>query len=336
MKENNITSLDLFRGIAGYGVAICHFYYYLLNINDFQFYSFFFVEFFFILSGFVLYPQLLKVYKDTRNTKIFYLRRLFRTIPPYLLALILYSILFSKFDKDTLKYLFFVQNISENFINFDYFYVAWSLSIEEFFYLLFPVFLVVFNKKKFTHIIFFFISIIYFIKIIYLIQDFDSEFYRVGTFLRLDSIAFGILTRIYYKKIKNNFINIASLVFISLLIFLFAQDEKNLSSIELFLFILGIQFFSINAILLFINLDKFLSHKILKSFFSLLSKQTYSVYLFHFIILYLMSLNEKLLSANFTIYIYLIILFLFSSLFYYAFEKNIIKNRPNYKYTTDE
>ena len=129
MKENNITSLDLFRGIAGYGVAICHFYYYLLNINDFQFYSFFFVEFFFILSGFVLYPQLLKVYKDTRNTKIFYLRRLFRTIPPYFLALILYSILFSKFDKDTLKYLFFIQNISENFINFDYFYVAWSLSI---------------------------------------------------------------------------------------------------------------------------------------------------------------------------------------------------------------
>jgi len=336
MKENNITSLDLFRGIAGYGVAICHFYYYLLNINDFQFYSFFFVEFFFILSGFVLYPQLLKVYKDTRNTKIFYLRRLFRTIPPYLLALILYSILFSKFDKDTLKYLFFIQNISENFINFDYFYVAWSLSIEEFFYFLFPVFLVVFNKKKFVHIIFFFISIIYCIKIIYLIQDFDSEFYRVGTFLRLDSIAFGILTRIYYKKIKNNFINIISLLFTALLIFLFAQDEKNLSSIELFLFILGIQFFSINAILLFINLDRFLSHKLLKSFFSLLSKQTYSVYLFHFIILYLISLNEKLLSTNFTIYIYLTTLFLFSSLFYYAFEKNIIKNRPNYKYATDE
>ena len=71
MKENNIISLDLFRGVAGYGVAICHFYYYLFNINEFQFYSFFFVEFFFILSGFVLYPQLLKVYKDKEILKFF-------------------------------------------------------------------------------------------------------------------------------------------------------------------------------------------------------------------------------------------------------------------------
>ena len=129
--------------------------------------------------------------------------------------------------------------------------------------------------------------------------------------------------------------NLQKRILTALLIFVFAQDEKNLSSTELFLFVLGTQFFSINAILLFINLDRFLSHKFLKSFFSLLSKQTYSVYLFHFIILYLISLNEKLLSTNFTIYIYLITLFLFSSLFYYAFEKNIIKNRPNYKYTAD-
>ena len=59
-KNNNITSLDLFRGVAGYGVAISHFYYYLFNSEKFQFYSIFFVEFFFVLSGFVLYPQLKK------------------------------------------------------------------------------------------------------------------------------------------------------------------------------------------------------------------------------------------------------------------------------------
>ena len=42
-NSNNISSLDLFRGIAGYGVAICHFYYYTYYLNDFQFYSIFFV-----------------------------------------------------------------------------------------------------------------------------------------------------------------------------------------------------------------------------------------------------------------------------------------------------
>ena len=60
-NPKNISSLDLFRRIAGYGVGICHFYYYLYDLNNFQFYSIFFVEFFFVLSGFVLYPQLLKV-----------------------------------------------------------------------------------------------------------------------------------------------------------------------------------------------------------------------------------------------------------------------------------
>ena len=39
IKLNNISSLDLFRGIAGYGVAICHFYYYLYELSYFQFYS---------------------------------------------------------------------------------------------------------------------------------------------------------------------------------------------------------------------------------------------------------------------------------------------------------
>ena len=80
-NSKNISSLDLVRGIAGSGVAICHFYYYLYNLDNFQFYSIFFVEFFFILSGFVLFPQLKRVYNNTKNIKIFYLRRWFRTIP---------------------------------------------------------------------------------------------------------------------------------------------------------------------------------------------------------------------------------------------------------------
>ena len=88
--NKNISSLDLFRGIAGYGVAVCHFYYYLYDLNYFQFFSIFFVEFFFILSGFVLYPQLKKIHENVKNTKIFYLRRWYRTIPPYLVALLVY------------------------------------------------------------------------------------------------------------------------------------------------------------------------------------------------------------------------------------------------------
>ena len=109
MDSTKINSLNLFRGVAGYGVAVSHFYYYLFYINFFQFLSIFFVEFFFVLSGFVLYPQLLRVYENSKNLKIFYFRRWLRTIPAYCLALLTYSIFFLKFDLDTLKYLFFYK-----------------------------------------------------------------------------------------------------------------------------------------------------------------------------------------------------------------------------------
>tara|TARA_B100001123_G_C15220223_1_gene990959 strand:- start:38 stop:1042 length:1005 start_codon:yes stop_codon:yes gene_type:complete len=331
INTSNISSLDLFRGIAGYGVAICHFYYYLYNLDNFEFYSIFFVELFFVLSGFVLFPQLLRVYNNTRNIKIFYFRRWYRTIPPYLVALVLFSILFSKFDIDTLKYLFFIQNITDNFVDLDYFYVAWSLSIEEFFYFIFPIFLVVFNKRKFIHIVILFILIIYVIKIVYLFLNVDGQFYRIGTFLRLDSIAFGVLTRIYYEKIKNNFINILSIILVIILMNYFIKDFKNLTTIELFLFVLLMQYISINLIIIFINFNKLIVSKYLSRFFSLLSKQTYSIYLFHFIFVYLIKVNKFLLNNDFIFIFYLILLFLFSTLFYYIFEKNIIKNRPVYK-----
>ena len=331
ISPKNISSLDLFRGIAGYGVAICHFYSYLYNLNNFELYSIFFVELFFVLSGFVLFPQLQRVYNNTRDIRIFYLRRFYRTIPPYLIALLLYSILFSKFDIDTLKYLLFIQNIFDNFVDLDYFYVAWSLSIDEFFYFMFPIFLVVFNKRKFVHIIILFILIIYSLKIICLLSNVDSQFYRIGTFLRLDSIAVGVLIRIYFEKIRNSFINVLSIILVVASMNYFLKDFKNLTNIELFLFIVLIQYLSINIIIIFINFDKLIVSKYLNSFISLLSKQSYSIYLFHFIFIYLIKLNDFLLNSDFLFIFYLICLFLFSTLFYYVFEKNIIKNRPVYK-----
>ena len=96
--NEKFSSLDYFRGFAGYGVAICHYYYYIYNLKHFEYLSFFFVEFFFILSGYVLTPQIIKVYNQNKNLKIFFLRRWMRTIPLFILAVILYSILFKRFD----------------------------------------------------------------------------------------------------------------------------------------------------------------------------------------------------------------------------------------------
>ena len=201
-NQQHLSTLDLFRGLSGYGVAISHYYFYIFNIEIFQFYSIFFVEFFFVLSGFVLFPQLNKIYNNYKNAKIFYLRRWIRTLPPYFVALICYSILFSKFDTDTIKYLFFIQNFKQNFLNYDYFYIAWSLSIEEFFYLIFPLFLIIFKIFKILNIILFFIFIIFIIKNFYLVTDNVDGSFRIGTFKVINCLWRN--SKNIISKINNN------------------------------------------------------------------------------------------------------------------------------------
>ena len=145
MENKKYYGLDLLRGIAGYGVAITHYFYFVGEKQNFEYYSFIFVEIFFVLSGFVLGNQLIKVHNEKNNLKIFYIRRLLRTIPLYLVALIFYTAISNNFNLDFFKFLIFIQKIIPNFVDNNYFMVAWSLSIEEFFYLLFPIYLILLN-----------------------------------------------------------------------------------------------------------------------------------------------------------------------------------------------
>ena len=83
-------SLDFLRGAAAFSVAIPH---YLTANAPFQPFTEAFaiagVEVFFVLSGFVLAPQIVDwvVGKPWRNLGVFLVRRWMRTIPPYVVAL---------------------------------------------------------------------------------------------------------------------------------------------------------------------------------------------------------------------------------------------------------
>ena len=108
-KNNYFISLDLFRGFCGYGVALSHFFAFVYSNSYSEYMSLIFAEFFFVLSGFVLYPQILKVINNKKNLFIFYKRRWMRTLPLYLVTLILISILTGQlFELDFLKYLFLI------------------------------------------------------------------------------------------------------------------------------------------------------------------------------------------------------------------------------------
>ena len=331
MKKKNqyFYSLDLFRGFCGYGVAITHLNAFAFNNVYMEYMSFIFVEFFFVLSGFVLYPQLLKVLHNKKNLIIFYKRRWMRTLPLYLIVLLLISILTGHlFSLDFLKYFFLIQKTFSGFLNNDYYPISWSLSIEEFFYLIFPLMLITSNKDNFiTRAIYVFVGII--IIKFFLSYMVDANFFRTGTLLRFDAILVGFIIA-HFKEYLLSKKKLILIIFALLsLIYLFNSsyfiNGKDLPILK-FSFILLMQATSIGIMLSFILMEPLIINNNFKKFILLISKQTYSIYLFHMILIYILKeMNYSVITAS---SIYIISLFFISTLVYKFFEKPIMKLRP--------
>jgi peptidoglycan/LPS O-acetylase OafA/YrhL len=330
MKETKyFYSLDLFRGFCGYGVAYCHLHAFIYKNVSMEYLSLLFVEFFFILSGFVLYPQLMQVLDNKKNLIIFYKRRWIRTLPLYIIILLVVSALMGElFSNDFFKYLFFIQKIIPDFVNNDYFPVAWSLSIEELFYLLFPIIIMFLNKKNIiqsTIIIFFSLLILKY----FLSQDIGSNFFRTGTFLRFDAILLGFLLRHFYFKLIQFKVSIV-LIFLATfsLYYLGKNFMHQLQEVhELkYIFVLVLQLLSILILLLFTFIEPIMKNSFIKKFSLLVSTQTYSIYLIHIILIYLL---EKIQFSIFTIsFIYMTSLFMLSLLIFNYIEKPLLALRP--------
>lgn len=206
MKNRNF-GLDVIRAAAIVFVLFNHVINYFLsfprstilgNIGGFLG-----VELFFVLSGFLIGRILLTQFQhhiSTDTIKIFYIRRWFRTLPLYYFLLIIFvisSILITKqFDLHILHF-FFLQNLSSHALNF--FSVSWSLVIEEWFYLLLPLLLLLRYKLGWfkNHTLPFLLGVVILITVlrfgyIYLFNpDFDEM--RKNIFLRFDSLLIGVL-----------------------------------------------------------------------------------------------------------------------------------------------
>ena len=172
------------------------------------------VDLFFVLSGFLIGQILLKVFlkKEFNLTSVlqFWKRRWFRTLPNYYFVLalaLIYTVIttggIGRFGGD---YLFFLQNFRQR--HPDFFAVAWSLTIEEWFYLLLPLSLLVLHrifpaiaKKKIM-----LLSIFCFLLLpmvyrwwtgsVYAAQPFNwqdyDEVFRKRVVTRLDTLMFGV------------------------------------------------------------------------------------------------------------------------------------------------
>jgi len=328
-KNNYFISLDLFRGFCGYGVALSHFFAFAYSNSYSEYMSLIFAEFFFVLSGFVLYPQILKVINNKKNLFIFYKRRWMRTLPLYLVTLILISILTGQlFELDFLKYLFLVQKTIPNFVVNDYFPVVWHLSIEESFYLFFPLIVITMTKDNFiTKVLYVFTFLV--LSKFFISSYFDANFYRTGTFLRFDAILLGFIIAHYQVFLLKNKKIILSLLIILIPLYLlnfnFFVDGNKTAYIR-FLFILFMQLLSAVVMLGFVLLEPIILNNNLKKFSLFISQQAYSIYLLHMIFIYIFKeLNYSVLISSI---LYIMILFFTSTLVYKYFEEPIMKLRP--------
>lgn len=103
------------------------------------------VDLFFVLSGYLIGYQLLSEYKRTNGIRFmrFYLKRFFRIIPAFVAVLMLYFFMGEMREGHGLpplwRFLTFTQNFGLDVQTQNSFSHAWSLCIEEQFYLLLPL-----------------------------------------------------------------------------------------------------------------------------------------------------------------------------------------------------
>jgi len=322
---------------------------------------------FFVLSGFLIGTILIKTFINSAFTiqdiRTFWIRRWFRTLPLYWLILttdiILYAFIYRYgFEPYKLSYYLFLQNLWHPHPLY-FFGEAWSLSVEEWFYITLPVVMYIaallfrpINKKKFLLNVF-----VVYILVFILARFFnafhpiyppyqDSGIRKIVAF-RLDAVMYGVLIayfNTYYatalKKIKNYLllISIAGIIFI---FYLITDTSINITDAtnhtirfagDAFLYLFIPLFFSL--CLPFAYNIKTFKNKFASAFFGHISKISYSMYLVHYSLVYITFFtNVKPFSLHTTAAYYALywtIVIVLSSLLYKYFESPVMKFRDRF------
>ena len=356
--KNRIFGLDLMRTVAISLVVFSHCVYFSSDINGIAFTllnyaGLFGVEIFFVLSGFLIGRILYRKFVLEEFTRIelvnFWKRRGLRTLPNYYLILVINVILgyfiFKDLPSDLWTYFFFIQNFTSEQSSF--FYESWSLSIEEFSYLIGPIllYLTVFlpiriSKQKIFLLVSLLIILLF---IITKIQYQNSTSFNTMlewtiqlksvVIYRIDAVYYGFIAAYisivysnYWIRNRYNFLLLGIVLFIgfNLSISLFEVSNPLVWNI----FYLPINSIAISLSLPFlsnVHLKKGITYKVV----TFISHISYSIYLVHFtIVLKLMKLflpsNLSVIELSITILIYLGITLSISHLLYRFFEKPLL------------
>ncbi|MCX7353137.1 MAG: acyltransferase, partial [Proteobacteria bacterium] len=310
------------------------------------------VDLFFVLSGFLITKIINKKIKErTFSLKNFYARRIRRIFPCLIivfLVFLLYGwlVLFPHEFKSLGGNIFFGSLSISNFYLYNeigYFDMigdkkpflhTWSLSVEEQFYLLFPVFIVLLNKDKFlkknTALILAFLIMLSLILMFFLMRkDINLAFYMPVT--RFWEIMAGALLAnlsledVLRKKKLSDFFSTVGIALILVPIFYF-NAKQPYPGWRALVPTLGSFFLIASGCYSWVN-EKILSHKI----FVFVGLISYPLYLLHWpIISFIKIIDPNILSVTIKILI-LVFVFLLATIIYYFVERKIRNSEQHAK-----
>lgn len=329
-------SLEYYRGLAALGVAVFHFLSYRTGDQAYEFASLIFVEMFFPLSGFVLAQQTLFVVDHKHQLPIFLMRRWMRTIPLFVLALLAVSLLAGEVGSlDFFQYLFFVKYLSPVLLGNDYYPIVWSLAVEEWYYIVFPVILILLHRAADSRPLLLssaaFIAVMCLAKFILLLVG-DVQYTRIATLGRLDSIAFGFLFFLLIRG-RGQFgrylipLCLLSAAALGHSTYVYFLTNSFLSQLY-FIYTASIFFSSSVSLLYLAERDRpFTSPALLVHLGLWMGRISYSMYLFHLLIIFVLSRFGLLDSML----LYLVLVVGVCVALYYGFESPILRARPGYR-----
>jgi peptidoglycan/LPS O-acetylase OafA/YrhL len=151
---NRLPGLDTLRALAIAVVMVFHLQVLLpVAFHPIARFGWMGVDLFFVLSGYLIGSQLLKPVRDGQSVSLlgFYRKRAYRILPVYLLVLALYVFWPLWREQPGMsplwQFLTFTENFFDNYSINQAFSHVWSLCVEEHFYLLLPMIVLLMSRK---------------------------------------------------------------------------------------------------------------------------------------------------------------------------------------------
>jgi peptidoglycan/LPS O-acetylase OafA/YrhL len=366
VHNNRVFGLDLLRAIAITLVVVSHCTYILIEETNNPFIislrslGAIGVDLFFVLSGYLIGGILLKrIQNDKTSFKDFvwfWKRRWFRTLPNYFLVLVINILIIVAIDGYLPNTFYLYVPFLQNFISPhpDFFTEAWSLSIEEYSYLILPLILffslLLFKRRYSKKTIFLWVTlsiilIQFLIKIEYYIlansisiKEWSSTFRKVVIY-RLDVIYYGFILIYCIKEFPEFFKKYRNHLFLFSLV-LFSITHLSIYSFELmpqtnlaFYVFAYLPIIAICCAFTFPFAIQLKAFKRINKLIYFISTRSYAIYLINYSMVLLnfkkvLNLESmSLFMKAITILIFIMVTLILSEMLYRFFEKPILNYR---------